>query len=306
MPVSKLILLTFAACVFAGAPLARAEDAVRPQPAAASMMQRVGIDQNLNAQLPLHLEFRDETGKTVRLGEYFGKKPVVLAFVYYGCPSLCTMVLNGMNQSFRTLSFDIGKEYEVVTVSFDHSETPKLAAEKKARYLREYGRAGGEQGWHFLTGDQANIQQLTKAAGFRFVWDDATKQFAHGSAIMVATPDGRLSRYFYGLEYAPKDLRLGLIEASENKIGRLSDQVLLLCYQYDPMTGKYGFAIMRSLQVAGFATVLILGSYIVIKLMRERRMSRQQQLAGNAPRGDVKPGNAADDELSTGLSGGKV
>jgi protein SCO1/2 len=276
MPVNKRIAvaLSIAACLFAGAGAVRAEDEVRQQPAAASIMQRVGIDQKLEAQLPLDVELRDESGKTVRLGDYFGKgKPVVLAFVYYGCPQLCTMVLNGMNQSFRTLSFDIGKEYEVVTVSFDHSETPQLAAEKKTTYLKSYGRAGGEQGWHFLTGDEANIKRLTDAAGFRFVWDEPTKQFAHGSAIMVATPQGQLSRYFYGLEYAPKDLRLGLIEASENKIGRLSDEVLLLCYQYNPMTGKYGFAIMRSLQVGGFATILILGSYITIKLVRERRLN---------------------------------
>jgi len=237
------------------------------------MITRVGIDQNLNAQLPMDVQLRDESGKTVQLGDYFGKRPVVLAFVYYGCPSLCTMVLNGMNQSFRTLSFDIGKEYDVVTVSFDHTETPQLAAEKKATYLKQYGRPGGAEGWHFLTGDEANIKRLTEAAGFRFVWDEPTKQFAHGSAIMVATPEGKLSRYFYGLEYAPKDLRLGLIEASENKIGRMSDQVLLLCYQYNPMTGKYGFAIMRSLQVGGIATLLVLGSYIVIKLVRERRLN---------------------------------
>ncbi|HEV2296263.1 MAG TPA: SCO family protein [Tepidisphaeraceae bacterium] len=290
------------ACVvlFVFATTARAQDPIRQQPAAASMMTRVGIDQNLNAQLPLDLEFRDESGKTVRLGQYFGEKPVVLAFVYYGCPSLCTMVLNGMNQSFRTLSFDIGKEYDVVTVSFDHTETPQLAAEKKATYLRQYGRAGGEQGWHFLTGDEANIQKLTKAAGFRFVWDDATKQFAHGSAIMVTTPDGRLSRYFYGLEYAPKDLRLGLIEASQNRIGGMTDQVLLLCYQYNPMTGKYGFAIMRSLQAGGIATLLALVSYITMKLVRERRDARRRALnpqpAGNAPRGEVDPGHAGSDE----------
>ena len=274
MPAINLLTLTIAACILATVTAARAADEqVRQQPAAASMMVRVGIDQKLNEQLPLDVQLRDESGKTVQLGDYFGKRPVVLAFVYYGCPSLCTMVLNGMNQSFRTLSFDIGKEYDVVTVSFDHTETPQLAAEKKATYLKSYGRPGGAAGWHFLTGDEANIKRLTEAAGFRFVWDEPTKQFAHGSAIMVATPEGKLSRYFYGLEYAPKDLRLGLIEASENKIGRMSDQVLLLCYQYNPMTGKYGFAIMRSLQVGGIATLLVLGSYIVIKLVRERRLN---------------------------------
>jgi protein SCO1/2 len=288
MPLVNRMTLSIVACAFAvTATVARAgynnAPAERPQPAAASMIQRVGIDQKLDAQLPLDLKFRDETGKVVQLGDYFGKgRPVVLAFVYYGCPSLCTMVMNGMNQSFRTISFDIGKEYEVVTVSFDHTETPELAAKKKANYIKEYGRPGADQGWHFLTGELPAIQALTQAAGFRYVWDDATKQFAHGSAIMVATPDGRLSRYFYGLEYAPKDLRLGLIEASQNKIGKFSDEVLLLCYRYDPMTGKYGFAIMRSLQAGGILTLLVLGGYIVFHLRRERR----QQPAGNAPRGE--------------------
>jgi protein SCO1 len=301
VPVNSLcrigVMLSVLTCVVA---TARAEE-TKQNAAPESMMQRVSIEQNLNAQLPLELTFRDETGTVVRLGDYFGKeKPVVIAFVYYGCPSLCTMVLNGMNQSFRTIDFDIGKDYEVVTVSFDHNETPALAAQKKASYIREYGRSGGEQGWHFLTGELPAIQRLTQAAGFTYVWDDATQQFAHGSAIMVATPDGKLSRYFYGLEYAPKDLRLGLIEASENKIGRLADQVILLCYQYDPLTGKYGFAIMRSLQAGGILTLLVLGSYITIKLTRERRASRAQQPAGNHPRGDVSLPNGI---ISTG---GKV
>ncbi len=266
--VGTAVVFSLTACFIA---TARAEES-KQNAAPESMMQRVGIEQKLDAQLPLDLTFRDEAGNVVRLGDYFGrKKPVVIAFVYYGCPSLCTMVLNGMNQSFRTIDFDIGKDYEVVTVSFDHNETPALAAQKKASYIREYARPGGGQGWHFLTGDLPAIQKLTQAAGFTYVWDDATQQFAHGSAIMVATPDGKLSRYFYGLEYAPKDLRLGLVEASENKIGRLSDSVILLCFQYNPMTGRYGFAIMRSLQTAGIATVLALGGYIVIKLVRERR-----------------------------------
>ncbi len=291
------------ACVvlFASATIARGDE-VRAEPGPSSMMQRVSIDQKLDAQLPLDLTFRDETGKTVRLGDYFGKRPVVLAFVYYGCPSLCTMVLNGMNQSFRTLSFDIGKEYEVVTVSFDHSETPELAANKKSSYIREYNRPGGAAGWHFLTGDLPAIQKLTQAAGFTYVWDDATKQFAHGSAIMVATPQGRLSRYFYGLEYAPKDVRLGLIEASENKIGRLSDQVILLCYQYNPMTGRYGFAIMRSLQTGGIATLLALVGYIAIKLFRERRAA--QRVAADLPGASERLHSAIG--TGTGTAGAKV
>jgi len=229
----------------------------------------VRIEQKLDQQLPLDLVFRDESGQAVKLGQYFGKKPVVLAFVYYDCPMLCTQVLNGMVTSFRVLPFQIGNEFEVVTVSFDPRETSTLAAAKKKvyiDYLPERMRANATSGWHFLTGDEASITQLTDAAGFRYRWDDETKQFAHASAIMVTTPQGRLSRYFYGIEYAPRDLRLGLIESSENKIGSPVDQLLLYCYHYDPATGKYGAAIMRVMRVAGVLTVLgILAMLLFLK-----------------------------------------
>jgi protein SCO1 len=219
----------------------------------------VRIEQKLDQQLPLDLVFRDESGQSVKLGQYFGKKPVVLAFVYYDCPMLCTQVLNGMVTSFRVLPFQIGNEFDVVTVSFDPRETNTLATAKKKvymDYLPEKMRAGANNGWHFLTGDQASITQLTDAAGFHYRWDDATKQFAHASAIMVTTPQGRLSRYFYGIEYAPRDLRLGLIESSANKIGSPVEQLLLYCYHYDPATGRYGLAIMTVMRVAGVLTVL--------------------------------------------------
>ena len=229
----------------------------------------VRIEQKLDQQLPLDLVFRDESGQQVKLGQYFGKKPVVLAFVYYDCPMLCTQVLNGMVTSFRVLPFQIGNEFDVVTVSFDPRETNTLAAAKKkvyVNYLPEKMRAEANNGWHFLTGDQANITQLTDAAGFHYRWDEETKQFAHASAIMVTTSQGKLSRYFYGIEYAPRDLRLGLIESSANKIGSPVDQLLLYCYHYDPATGKYGAAIMRVMRVAGVLTVLgILAMMLFLK-----------------------------------------
>ena len=229
----------------------------------------VRIEQKLDQQLPLDLVFRDESGQQVKLGQYFGKKPVVLAFVYYDCPMLCTQVLNGMVTSFRVLPFQVGNEFDVVTVSFDPRETSTLAAAKKkvyVNYLPENMRANANNGWHFLTGDQANITQLTDAAGFHYRWDEETKQFAHASAIMVTTPQGKLSRYFYGIEYAPRDLRLGLIESSANKIGSRVDQLLLYCYHYDPATGKYGAAIMRVMRVAGVLTVLgILAMMLFLK-----------------------------------------
>jgi protein SCO1 len=219
----------------------------------------VRLEQKLDQQLPLDLVFRDESGQPVKLGQYFGKKPVVLALVYYDCPMLCTQVLNGMATSFRVLPFQIGKEFEVVTVSFDPRETSALAATKKqvyVNYLPERMHAGANEGWHFLTGDQQSIAQLTDAVGFRYHYDEATKQFAHASGIMVTTPQGKLSRYFYGIDYSARDLRLGLIESSENKIGTPVDQLLLYCYHYDPASGKYGAAVMKIMRIAGVLTVL--------------------------------------------------
>ena len=222
-------------------------------------LRDVRIDQKLDQQLPLDLVFRDESGQQVKLGQYFGLRPVVLAFAYYDCPMLCTQVLNGMVTSFRVLPFQIGKEFEVVTVSFDPRETSELANKKKkvyVNYLPQKMQPAAANGWHFLTGDAENIAKLTDAAGFRYHYDEATRQFAHASGIMVTTPQGRLSRYFYGVEYAPRDLRLGLIESSANKIGSPADQLLLYCYHYDPSTGKYGASIMKVMRIAGVFTVL--------------------------------------------------
>ena len=237
-------------------------------------LKGVGIDQKLNGQVPLDLTFRDETGQTVRLGDYFGRRPVVLTLVYYECPMMCTLVLNGLVHTMREIPFTAGDQFDVVTVSFNPRETPALAAAKKRSYLKSYGRAGAEKGWHFLTGDEASIQALTEAAGFRYVYDPDTRQYAHATAIMVLTPEGRLSRYFYGLEYPARDLRLSLVEASGNKIGSPVDQLLLFCFHYDPVAGKYGLAIMNAMRAAGVATALALGLLIFFMFRRERRASR--------------------------------
>ena len=205
--------------------------------------------------------FRNEKGEPVKLGDYFGKKPVVLSLVYYECPMLCTQVLNGMVSAFKVLSFKAGDEFDVVTVSFDPRETPALATAKKKTYvgyLPEAKRAPAENGWHFLTGDSESIKRFTEAVGFHYHFDEATNQFAHASAIMIATPEGKLARYFYGIEYSPKDLRLGLVEASQNKIGSPVDQLLLYCYHYDPATGKYGAVVMNMVRLGGIATLIVM------------------------------------------------
>ncbi len=227
-------------------------------------LKNVGIEQHLDEQIPPDLTFRDETGKPVRLGDFFGKKPLILNLVYYQCPMLCGEVLSGLESALRVLKFDVGKEFDVLTVSFDPRETPDMATKKKAEFLKRYGRPGAVDGWHFLTGPQDSIDALTKAAGFQYQYDPKTGQFAHSTAIMVLTPAGKIAQYYYGVEYAPKDLRLGLIQASENKIGNLSDQVLLYCYHYDPTTGKYGAIIARVLQLSGLATILLLGVLMTV------------------------------------------
>ena len=235
-------------------------------------LREVGIEQRLNEQLPLDAELRDEAGRAVRLGDYFGNRPVVLVLAYYDCPMLCTQVLNGAASALKVLPFDAGKEFEVVVLSFDPRETPPLAAAKKEVYMQRYGHAGAAAGWHFLTGDEPEIKRVTEAAGFHYAWDEATKQFAHASGIMVATPQGRLSHYFYGIEYAPKDLRLSLVEASANRIGSAVDQLLLYCYHYDPASGKYGMVVMNVVRVAGALTVVgILALLIFLRGVRARR-----------------------------------
>jgi protein SCO1/2 len=235
------------------------------------ILRDVGIDQKLDERIPLDLPFTDETGRDVTLGQYFGARPVVLALVYYECPMLCTQVLNGLTGSIEALAFDAGREFEVVVVSFDAGETPALAAEKKATYLKRYGRPETGGGWHFLTGRQSSIDGLAQSIGFRYAYDAKLDQFAHPAAITIATADGRVSKYLYGITFAPRDLRLALVEAANGEIGTAVDQALLFCYHYDPETGKYGFAIMNLIRVAGVLTLVVMGASIFISLRRERR-----------------------------------
>jgi protein SCO1/2 len=241
-----------------------------------TVLEQVGIDQRLGETIPLDLKFADETGREVRLAEYFHqKRPVLLALVYFDCPMLCNQVLNGATSALSVLRFDAGREFDVLAVSFDPRETPEIAAAKKKVYIDRYKRPGAERGWHFLTGDQASISALTKAAGFRYVWDDKTSQFAHGSGLMLLTPEGKLAQYYYGIEYSPKDLRLGMIEASQEKIGNVVDTMLLYCYHYDPTTGKYGFIAMRAMRIGGALTVLALGTFMVVSFRRDAKMERE-------------------------------
>ena len=227
-------------------------------------LEQVGITQKLDAQLPLDLTFRDETGKSVQLKEYFGKKPVILNFAYYTCPMLCGELLKGLTTSLKGLKFELGNEFDVVTVSIDPHDTPETATEKKAEYLQRYGHPERAAGWHFLTGSQESITALTKAAGFGYQYNEQTMQFAHATAIMIVTPQGKLAQYFYGVDFAPKDLRLGIVQASNEKIGNLVDQVLLYCYHYDPATGKYGAIVARVLKLSGLVTVIGLGLMLVV------------------------------------------
>jgi protein SCO1 len=235
------------------------------------VLSDVRFDQRLNEQLPLDAPFKDEEGRAVRLGDYFGDKPVVLAFVYYECPMLCTQVLNGLTASLTVLDETVGREFDVVAISFDSRETPVLANGKKKSHLDRYKRPESAHGWHFLTGGEASIKAVTAAAGFHYVWDEKTQQFAHPSGIVVATPEGKVSRYFFGIEYAPRDVKFALIESSAGKIGNAIDQLLLYCYHYDPATGSYGFVAMGAVRVGGAMTLLALVSFLVVSIRRDLR-----------------------------------
>lgn len=235
-------------------------------------LRGVGIDQKLNAPVPLDLTFNDETGHPVQLRQFFhGTRPVLLTLVYYQCPMLCNMVLNGETRTMREMKLEPGRDYDVLTISFDPKEKPDLAAAKKATYVEKLGKPRAADSWHFLTGDEQSIRALADAVGFRYRWDDTTKQWAHATGLMVLTPEARISRYLYGVDYQPRDMRLALVEASKNKIGRLTDQILLLCYHYDPAQGKYTVAVLNTLRLAGSATVALLGAFVFISLRRDRR-----------------------------------
>jgi protein SCO1 len=243
------------------------EPAVKP---AAEVAQEVGIDQNLGKRVPLETAFFDESGATKPLSRYFVGRPVILVLAYYECPMLCTEVLNGLVRALRPMSFQPGKEFDILTVSFNPRDTPELAREKKDAYVRHYAKPGAREAWHFLTGTEASIRRLTRAVGFRYLPLESG-EFAHAGGIMVVTPDGRLSRYFFGVEFSARDLRWALIEASGNKIGLHVDRLMLLCYRYDPLTGKYGMIISNALRVLGLFTLLILGMSIALMLRHERR-----------------------------------
>lgn len=239
-------------------------------------LKKVGIEQKLNSQLPLDAQFKDASGEQVKLGKYFGKdKPVILALVYYECPMLCNEVLNGLTGSLKGISFDVGKEFDVVAISFDarENEKPELTKNKKLSYIERYNRPETADGWHFLTGKQSEIDKVTKAVGFTYEFDERTNQFAHAGGIMIVTPEGRLSRYFYGIDYSPKDVKFGIMESSENKIGNPVEQLYLYCYHYDPSTGKYGFAILNALRLLAVATIAGLGLMLFIFWRRSKRIS---------------------------------
>jgi protein SCO1/2 len=241
-------------------------------------LQNVGIEQHLDAQVPPALTFLDDTGKTVKLGDYFGHKPLILNLVYYNCTMLCGEALAGLASAMRLVKFDVGNEFDVITVSFDPRETPEMAAVKKIDYVKRYGRANAAAGWHFLTGPPDSINALTKVVGFQYQYDPKSNQYAHATAIMVLTPQGRISRYFYGVDFPPKDLRMGLVEASQGKIGNAVDAVLLYCYHYDPETGKYGAMVANILRLAAAATILIMGIFLLILWRLDLSVTRKKAM----------------------------
>jgi protein SCO1/2 len=264
----ELGLVSGSAVIAADAPI----DDTRPP-----ILREIGFDQKLGAQIPLDTVFRDESGASVRLGDYFGQRPVVLALVYYECPMLCTLTLNGMVSAFGVLRETPGREYEVVTVSINPRETPALAAAKKTTYLSRFKREGVERGWHFLTGEEREIKRLADAVGFRYAWDAETQQFAHAAGIVVLTPEGKTVRYLYGFEFAPKDIRFALIEASAGRIGSPVDQLILSCYHYDPTRGRYGVYALGLVRLFGALTVVALVGFIAVMLRRDWAQARKGQ-----------------------------
>jgi protein SCO1 len=235
---------------------------------------RVAIDQRLDQQVPLDLQFRSESGKIVHLRDYFRGKPVILNLVYYRCPMLCSIVTDGLTNSLSELKFDIGNEFDVLTVSFDPRDTPLEATARRTKFVKRYGRPGAGDGWHFLTGSEPSIRALTDSVGFYYAYDSKIDQYAHGATLIILTPAGRISRYFYGFEYKPRDIRLGLVEASAGRIGSMTDAILLMCYHYDPATGRYSRMAMNYVRAGGVATMLSLGGFIFIMIRRERRVGR--------------------------------
>jgi protein SCO1/2 len=261
---TRATLVAFIAELLLAGPV-QAQDSLPP------LLRGVRIEQRLYEQVPLDLGFRDEGGQSIRLGDLFWDQPVILVLAYYRCPRLCTEVLNGLLESLRALPLNAGEKFNVVVVSFDPRETPELANAKRMNYVESYGRPGAEHGWHFLTGDQTAIDRLTKAVGFYYAYDPKSDQFAHASGIMVLTPQGKIARCFFGIKFSPRDLRLGLVEASEGKIGSPVDQLLLFCFHYDPASGQYAPAVLNLVRLAGVLTLLALGLFLFVMWRRERR-----------------------------------
>jgi protein SCO1 len=278
------IILLFALLAMTGA--AQAQFYSEPKPLAPvgkpAGIENVGIDQHLNQQLPLDLPFRDESGNQVQLRQYFGNKPVILTFVYYTCPMLCSEVQSGLTSALGVLKFTVGKDFDVVSVSINPKETPQDAMANRRTFLQRYHRQGAANGWHFLTGDESSIEPLTKAAGFRYTYDRESGQYYHATAVMVVTPEGKLAQYFYGIEYPPNDLRLALVQASQNKIGNLADVLLLYCFHYDPKTGRYSATVLNIVRLGGLLTFCLLGGFMALSLRRE---AHQRANDGPGPRG---------------------
>jgi protein SCO1 len=234
-------------------------------------MSHVTFSQRLGEKLPLDAKFKDESGRDVVLGKYFGKKPVVLAFVYFQCPMLCPLVMNGISSALTVVPFTAGREFDVVLISFDHRDTPEAANAKKRAHLQHWAVPETADGWHFLTGTEPEIQRVTSAAGFTYQWDEESQQFAHVSGVLVTTPDGRLSRYFYGVEFSPKDLRLAIVDSSQGRLGSVVEELLLYCFHYDPSSGKYGAAFMNIMRLGGVLTFGLIVSFVVLMRWRESR-----------------------------------
>jgi protein SCO1/2 len=274
MAPGRVLFLAMAMVVIIAA-AASAHDKTRP-----AALRDVEFEQKLNRQVPLDLYFRDEDGNPVQLGRYFNQKPVILNFVYYKCQHLCPLLLDGIVRSLRGMSFVSGNQFAVLTVSIDPHDNPALAAAKKLDIMDRYARPGAASGWHFLTGDETAIRSLTQAVGFRYTYDRGTGEFAHAAGMVLLTPEGKTSRYFYGIDFSPRDLRLAIIEAAANKIGSPIDQLLLFCYHYDPTIGKYSLLVNRIVQIAGIATVLALGAFITVMLLREH--NDKSRIGGSA------------------------
>jgi protein SCO1/2 len=255
------------------------ETVALPADALPEQLKDVGIDQNLNARVTPDLAFRDESGTPVHLSQYFKGKPVVLALVYDQCPMLCNLVMNGTLRGLRAVSLDAGSDFDVVFVSIDPRETPSQAAARHKEFTGKYKRSGSERGWHFLTGQEHEIRKLAAEVGFRYTFDATNGQYNHASAIMILTPEGRLARYFYGVEYSARDLKFGIMEAASNRIGSPVDKIMLYCFHYDPATGKYGVVIMNVIRLLGAATVVLLAAFVIVQLRRDHSRRRVERMA---------------------------